>query len=307
MKFIVTGAAGFIGSHLIKRLENKGNEVIGVDIFGKEMSPNVFSFGSFRNIKNISCNVFPIDIVSDEFIRLLVDFQPDCIFHLAADSNTLSKNEFEIIQNNTLSFRNILAYSDKTDCKIVYASSASIYGTKNKEKKFSEDISKPSPENPYAFSKYQMEIMAKNSNAVGLRFFNVYGPNEISKKTTSSVASQIYNSYLQKKDFILFEDSMKTFRDFIYIDDVIDACLAASEKGNDIYNVCTGKARSFQDIYDIISNLVNLPNAKYKKNPIINGYQKYTCGSTKKIAELIPNYNPNNLEEGIKMIDNFEL
>lgn len=306
MKSIVTGAAGFIGSHLINSLTARGYETIGVDIFGKHFTESATSFGSFRNIKSLNCNVLPIDISSDEFIRLVVDFQPDCIFHLAADSNTLSSNEFEIIRNNTLSYRNIIAYSDKSNCKIVYASSASIYGTRSNEKYFSEENSKPSPENPYAFSKYQMEIMSKKSNAVGLRFFNVFGPNEIYKKMTSSVASQIYNSYLQNKEFLLFEDSKKTFRDFIYIDDVINACLVAAKKGDGIYNVCTGIPRSFQDVFDSIAKVVNLPPPKYKKNPVKIGYQKYTCGSTKRIKSLIPNFKPNTLEEGIKkMIDNF--
>ena len=306
MRSIVTGAAGFIGSHLINSLTEKGYETIGIDIFGKPFTESSTSFGSFRNIKSLNCNVLPLDISSDDFIRLLVDFQPDYIFHLAADSNTLSKNEFEIIRNNTLSYRNILAYSDKSNCKIVYASSASIYGTKSKEKYFSETDSKPAPENPYAFSKYQMEIMSKNSNAIGLRLFNVFGPNEIYKKTTSSVSSQIYSSYLQNKEFLLFEDSKETFRDFIYIDDVIKAFIEAAKKGEGIYNVCTGIPRSFQDIYDSIAKVVNLPPPKYKKNPINFGYQKYTCGSTKRIKSLIPNFNPNTLEEGIKkMIDNF--
>ena len=151
-----------------------------------------------------------------------------------------------------------------------------------------------------------MEIMSKNSNAIGLRLFNVFGPNEIYKKTTSSVSSQIYSSYLQNKEFLLFEDSKETFRDFIYIDDVIKAFIEAAKKGEGIYNVCTGIPRSFQDIYDSIAKVVNLPPPKYKKNPINFGYQKYTCGSTKRIKSLIPNFKPNTLEEGIKkMIDNF--
>ena len=153
-----------------------------------------------------------------------------------------------------------------------------------------------------------MEIMARGTSAVGLRFFNVYGPKEIFKKSTGSVASQIYQSFLEKKEFKLFENSDKIMRDFIYIEDVIDCCIAASNHGNGIYNVCTGIPRSFQDIYDTISDIVPLPKATYKINPIEKGYQKYTCGSTKKVQELISDFKPNTLEEGIKkMIQNFKL
>jgi len=308
MKSLITGAAGFIGSNLIERLLQEDNEVLGVDLFGKSYTSNSASFGSFKNIANLSCNVLPIDIRTEEFIKLLIDYEPDCIYHLAADSNTLSKNEFEIIKNNTLSFRNIVSYSEKTNCKLVYASSASVYGNNNSEKIFSELNTLTNPENAYAFSKYQMEIMTRNTNAVGLRFFNVYGPNEIFKKSTGSVASQIYQSFLERKEFKLFKNSEKIMRDFIYIEDVIDCCIAASNNGTGIYNVCTGIPRSFQDVYDIISDNVSLAEATYKINPIEKGYQKYTCGSTKKVKELISNFNPNTLEEGIKkMIKNFKI
>ena len=307
MKTIVTGAAGFIGSHLIKKLYLRGDKVLGIDLFGKPFSNISNSFGNFNNINNIPCNVLPMDISSEEFIKLLIDYEPECIFHLAADSNTLSSNAYEVIKNNTLSYQNILSYAKKTDCKLVYASSASVYGTKNQDDIFREENTKISPENPYAFSKYQMEIMSKKSNAVGLRFFNVYGPKEIFKKNTASVASQIYSSYLNNKEFILFEDSRNIYRDFVYIDDVIEACIKAAESGKGIYNVCTNSPRSFQEVYDTISKIVKLPKPKYKKNPINFGYQNYTCGSTERLKSLIKNFNPYNLEEGIeKMIKNFE-
>ena len=98
------------------------------------------------------------------------------------------------------------------------------------------------------------------------------------------------------------------FRDFVYIDDVIKCSIAAANSGKGIYNVCTGKSRSFQDIYDIISTMVDLPKVKYKPNPITKGYQSYTCGSVERIKDLINNFQPTTLEEGIEsMINNYLL
>ena len=136
---------------------------------------------------------------------------------------------------------------------------------------------------------------------VGLRYFNVYGPKEYFKAKTSSMVIQLGHQILNGNPPRLFEDSDKILRDFIYIDDVIQAnIMACSAKKNGIYNVGTGIPRSFQDIVDILqSELSTNHKTEYFANPY-NGYQMHTQANIK-LTQKFLNFKPLfTLEEGIK-------
>jgi ADP-L-glycero-D-manno-heptose 6-epimerase len=137
---------------------------------------------------------------------------------------------------------------------------------------------------------------------VGLRYFNVYGKNEYFKNSTASMVLQFGHQILAGKNPRLFEDSDKILRDFIYIGDIIQANVKAMEpKESGIYNVGTGKARSFQDIVDILQNELgtSLP-CEYIPNPFIGSYQFHTEADIETIKEAL-GYEPSfEMEDGIK-------
>jgi len=307
MKILVTGAAGFIGSSILKHLESLGGyELLGVDYFDKGFSPpNSFSFGSFRNVSDLETPILAIDIKEESFVRILIDYRPDVIIHLAADSNTLSSDQYSVLVNNVEPFRKILAYCSKTHSRLVYASSASVYGSTDQHHILTENISPINPSTVHAYSKYQMEILARHlPNSAGLRFFTVYGERESAKGSTASVAYQIINSYFNGKVFPLFSDSASTYRDFIYISDVVLACTKLIDNGSGIYNMSTGISHSYLELYQILSTLItDLPEPQFIPNNVGPSYQHYTRGSIDRLKELLgAHWYPTPIEVGLSQL-----
>ena len=187
---------------------------------------------------------------------------------------------------------------------MVYASSAATYGSQPSP----QTEGKESPENPYGYSKYIMDQIASQYSKenpdltiVGLRFFNVYGPREYYKAKTSSMVIQLGHQILDGKAPRLFIGSDQIFRDFIYIDDVLQAIIKACDpKKNGTYNIGTGISRSFQDIADILQNELNTGLVTdYFLNPY-DGYQTHTqanISSSKNNLGFAPKVS---LEQGIK-------
>ena len=188
---------------------------------------------------------------------------------------------------------------------MVYASSAATYGNLPSP----QCIGTEQPEKPYGYSKYIMDQIAKryseeNPNLVitGLRFFNVYGSREFYKGNTSSMVLQLGHQILDGNKPRLFEKSHQIFRDFIYIDHVLQAIIqACAPKKNGVYNVGTGIPRSFQDISDILQKELSTDlGTKYFTNPY-DGYQMHTQADinlTKINLEFEPKIS---LEKGIKL------
>jgi ADP-L-glycero-D-manno-heptose 6-epimerase len=303
MKILITGAAGFIGSHLVDRLVSNAYDCLGVDIYDSMLyaSDSSHALGHYENVHKSNCVILPIDLREDEFLRLILDYQPDCIVHLAADSRTLSSSIYDVLRNNTLPMRRILAFSRKSGCRIIYASSASVYGSRIEYgQSLSETLHQPRPSNAYAFSKYQLELLAANHNAIGLRLFNVYGLNELYKGSTGSVASQIVTNYKHGKIFPMFLDSDRVFRDFIYVESVVDIILAlidSSEIG--VVNVGTGVARTFMDVYNTIASSLDLGPPSFKTNHVLSGYQHFTKACTMRLNQIAPIHRTYTLEQGI--------
>ena len=187
---------------------------------------------------------------------------------------------------------------------MVYASSAATYGSLPSP----QTVGKENPENPYGFSKYTMDQIAyrfSNKNPdmtiVGLRFFNVYGPREYYKAKTSSMVVQLGHQIMDGKAPRLFEGSDQLYRDFIYIQDVVQANIkACNPKQNGVYNVGTGNPRSFQNIADILQQELgtNL-GTEYFPNPY-DGYQMHTQADIS-TSQTNLSFDPVvSLEEGIK-------
>ena len=187
---------------------------------------------------------------------------------------------------------------------MVYASSAATYGNLPSP----QTVGQESPENPYGFSKYIMDQIAiryslenPDLTIVGLRYFNVYGPREYYKGYTSSMVIQLGQQILDGKPPRLFNNSSQILRDFIYIDDVVQANIKAClPKKNGIYNVGTGAPRNFQEIADILQNELDTDlGTEYFTNPY-DGYQMNTKANILSTSENLGFKPKFSLEKGIK-------
>ncbi len=307
---LITGGAGFIGSNLAFYFQKNHPDakVVILDIFrsGKTFSNgNLRSFGHFKNLIGFEGEVISGDINDKDLLENLKEnYKFDYIFHEAAISDTTVAEQDLMIKTNVNAFKDLLDLAIEHNADMIYASSAATYGDSDTFK-----IGYESPNNVYGFSKVMMDNIAKKYmrdgvpiNIVGLRYFNVYGPREFYKNKTASTVVQFGHQLLRGEKIKLFEGSDKILRDFIYIEDVVQANIKAMQpKKSGIYNVGTGKARSFQDIADIVSKELGIQREyEYIKNPYIGHYQFFTqadISDTKEFLDYEPRYE---LEDGIK-------
>ena len=306
---LITGGAGFIGSNLAFYFQEnypKSNIVVFDCFRSEEVLPNgnLKSFGHYKNLIGFNGNVVCGNINNKNDLSILSDYKFDYIFHQAAISDTRVYDQEIVMQTNVNSFRILLEIAKNNNAVMVYASSAAVYGNSSSP----QTVGKENPENPYGYSKYVMDQIAyqyANENPdmtiVGLRFFNVYGPREYYKAKTSSMVIQLGHQILDGKAPRLFEGSNQIMRDFIYIDDVLQANIkACNPKANGTFNVGTSVPRSFQDVADILQKELGTDlSTEYFPNPY-EGYQFHTRADMTQSKEIL-NFNPEfSLEEGIK-------
>ena len=307
---LITGGAGFIGSNLAFYFQNNHPEakVVVLDSFrsGETLSNgNLKSFGHFKNLIGFNGEVISGDINDkDLLLDLEINYKFDYIFHEAAISDTTALEQDLMIKTNVNAYKDLLDLAVAHDANMIYASSAATYGNAESPQR----VGRESPQNVYGFSKLSMDNLSreymKNSDIsiVGLRYFNVYGAGEYFKNTTASMVLQFGHQILAGKNPRLFEDSDKILRDFIYIEDIIQANIKAmNPKESGIYNVGTGKARSFQDIVDILqSELGASLTCEYIPNPFIGSYQFHTEADIESTREALGYEPAYEMEDGIK-------
>jgi len=306
---LITGGAGFVGSNLAFWFQENHPDakVVVFDIFrtGETFANgNLRSFGHYGNLKGFRGEIIAGDITKKDDLEQLEDFRFDVIFHQAAISDTTVTDQKMMMDTNLNAFRDLLKISRKMGAAMVYASSGATYGNAPAP----QTVGRENPSNIYGFSKLAMDNLAyewmKKTDLpiVGLRYFNVYGPREFFKNTTASMVLQFGHQILNGEKPRLFEGSDRIFRDFIYIDDIIQANVKACEpKRSGIYNVGTGEARSFQDIVDILQNQLgtDLP-CEYIPNPFSGQYQFFTQADIGPTREFL-GYEPEvGLEDGIR-------
>lgn len=306
---LITGGAGFIGSNLALYFQENfsSSKVVVFDCFRSNeifSNGNLKSFGHYNNLITFTGDIICGNINSKSDLALLGDYHFDYIFHFAAISDTRIYDQEIVMKTNVNSFYDLLELARKNKAVMVYASSAATYG--NQLPPQTEGNEKP--ENPYGYSKYVMDQIANKYSkenpdltAVGLRFFNVYGPREFYKAKTSSMIIQLGHQILSGKAPRLFNNSDSIFRDFIYIDDVLQSILLACKPSqNGVYNVGSGISRSFQDVADILQNELNTDlGTEYFVNPY-NGYQMHTQANIS-LSKANLGFKPNfSLEQGIK-------
>jgi len=307
---LITGGAGFIGSSLAFYFQENHPEakVIVLDSFrsGETLSNgNLRSFGHFKNLIGFRGEVISGDINDkDVLLNLELNYKFDTIFHEAAISDTTALEQDLMIKTNVNAYKDLLELAISHGANMIYASSAATYGNAPSPQRVGHEA----PQNVYGFSKLCMDNLSReymgksDSKIVGLRYFNVYGAREYFKNTTASMILQFGHQILSGKNPRLFENSDKILRDFIYIEDIIQANIKAmNPKESGIFNVGTGRARSFQDIVDILQKELGttLP-CEYIPNPFVGSYQFHTEADISTTKEML-GYEPRfEMEDGIR-------
>ncbi len=288
-KILVTGGAGFVGANLVRTLqtENPGREIVVVDDFRS---------GSFANLTSEGLRPFSFggqviaeSVASEGLLDVLDDFEPDTIFHLASITDTTVTDDALMIRDNVVPFVDLLNYVAETDAKLVWASSAAVYGTRANgataaRRPFTlKDAGHPA--NVYGFSKWLMENHGRqvmneyrDAHIVGLRYFNVFGPGEGHKKHMASMIYQLAQQMLAGKRPRIFRDGQQA-RDHVHVQDVVDATIAGAHRKakSGIYNVGSGKATTFNQIVGAINEALGTSlEPEYMDNPY-RFYQDYTC------------------------------
>lgn len=307
---LITGGAGFIGSNLAFYFQENfpTAKVVVFDIFRSEATfsnGNLKSFGHFKNLIGFKGEVISGDINDETALAKLTSYKFDYIFHEAAISDTTVLDQGIMVKTNVNAFKSILELALKSNAVVVYASSGATYGDAPSPQR----VGNEQPQNVYGFSKLSMDYLARgfcaqypSMSVIGLRYFNVYGPREYFKNKTASMVLQLGLQILSGKTPRLFYGSNKILRDFIYIDDVIQANIKAAISGKSgVFNVGTAKPRSFQDIADILQKElgVNL-GTEYFENPYIGAYQMHTEADIQATCDELSYLPSVSLEEGIK-------
>ena len=304
---VVTGSNGFIGSNLIKGLNEMGiKDIIAVDDHSNlELKENI-----------AHCEIQDyIDI--EEFLDKVVSNQFDnkgirAIFHQGACSNTMEWDAEYLYKNNLLYSKELLKLSKKLNIPLIYASSASVYGS---GKEFKEFIEHEDPINLYAYSKFKFdqivrkELEDSTAQIVGLRYFNVYGPQERHKKNMASVAFHLHNQLKEADEIKLFKGSDgfedgEQRRDFIYVEDVVKVNLWFLKNPNvsGIFNVGTGKSQTFNDVAEAVIDWNKKGKIEYIDFPekLKGAYQSYTQADIAKLREAGYEEEFLNVQEGVK-------
>ncbi len=294
---VVTGAAGFIGSSVIRYLnEQKYSNLILVDDFKESIK-----------WKNLNGKKF-CDILSRYTLFEWLEGREDVIeafIHLGACSSTLEKNADYLLENNYRFSIKLAEYAFKNEHRFIYASSAATYGDGSKG--FLDDhemLDELLPLNMYGYSKHLFDLWLKRENllnkVIGLKYFNVFGPNEYHKGKMASKVLHMYYEILEKGYVSLFKSNdPKKYkdgqqqRDFIYVKDAVKmTCDLLQDSFKDvggIFNIGSGQAVSWNEIaHAVFDALGKKPDIRYIDIPkeLAKQYQNYTCANMEKFNEL---------------------
>lgn len=290
---IVTGGAGFIGSCIVRTLNNKGiGDIIIVD--------NIASTDKWMNIRNKKYLRY---VHKTDFLKELATYDNvETIIHMGAQSSTTERN-FDYLWNNNFEYTKILwNYCAEKQISFMYASSASTYGDGNMGFDDQMNIDKLMPLNGYGYSKQLFDLWVKHQATdfpkqhVGLKFFNVYGPNEYFK---GNMASMIFNGYNQIRDsgtIKLFKSYNSEYsdggqlRDFVYVKDICNVIdwLLENPQVNGLFNIGTGRAQSFKELAEATFHALELePNITYIDMPesLRRRYQYYTQAEMRQLRD----------------------
>jgi ADP-L-glycero-D-manno-heptose 6-epimerase len=286
---VVTGGAGFIGSCLVRQLNEQGyNNLVIVD-----------NLGSTEKWKNLVGKRFYDCIHKNDLFSWLQGREVDieAFIHLGACSNTLECDASYLLENNYRYSVKLCEYALRSGHRFIYASSASTYG--NGEQGFSDDheaLDELRPLNMYGYSKHLFDLWAKQqgilSQVVGLKYFNVFGPNEYHKGRMASAIVRMLPEAMQEDTIRLFKSDQTNFvhgeqkRDFIYVKDAVRLTLSfLSNALSGIFNIGSGEATSWNRLATAVFKAVHKPcNIEYiaMPNDLKGKYQYFTQANIQK-------------------------
>lgn len=306
---VVTGAAGFIGSYLVGKLNKAGyTNLILVDKFDDPWKDLNLMHKKYRKF-----------IDRDDFFKWLIKHskEVDFIFHLGARTDTIGQEPNLYQQLNLIYSQRLWNVCSEIQVPLLYASSAATYG--NGEEGFSDahqNIPNLRPLNLYGWSKHDFDVWALKQVRTppfwaGMKFFNVYGPNEYHKGRMASVVLHAYKTISESGKMKLFRSHHTDYkdgeqsRDFIYVEDIADVMMFFMEqqKNPGIFNVGTGKARSFMDLTTCVFNSLNIsPDISFMDTPVdLRGrYQYFTEADIHKLRNAGYNKPFTELEQGVE-------
>ncbi|MBV16234.1 MAG: ADP-glyceromanno-heptose 6-epimerase [Thalassospira sp.] len=312
---IVTGGAGFIGSNIVAALEDRGEtDIVVVDRLRDGIKwKNIAK----RNLRDI--------IHPDELPVFLEQHSGDvdAIFHMGAISATTETDADKIVANNLKLTTWLWEWCSRHSARLIYASSAATYGDGKQgfDDSFNEgDMAKLAPLNAYGWSKHATDrrfrrILDQNGfrpkQWAGLKFFNVYGPNEYHKGGMRSVVSQMFDKLSAGETATLFKSHHPDYedggqlRDFVWVGDVVNIIMWLYDHPDvsDLFNVGTGKARSFKDLaLSVFDAMGKTPDIKYVPTPesIRDKYQYFTEANMAKLRQAGYDAEMTSLEEGVR-------
>lgn len=307
MKVIVTGGAGFIGSCIVRALNEKGIEdIIIVD--------NIASTEKWKNIRDKCYSTY---YNRDEFLKALPSLSGDVshVIHMGACSST-TEVDFEYLHRNNLNYTKALwNFCVENGASFIYASSAATYGDGAFGFDDQDGIKKLRPLNGYGYSKHMFDLWEEKQKEkprqhVGLKFFNVYGPNEYFKGSMASVVMHGFRSVKECGKIRLFKSYREGYpdggqtRDFIYVKDICKVILYLMEHPDvsGLFNLGTGKARTFYDLGCAVFRALNIePAIEFIEMPeaLRPKYQYFTEAKMEKLRQagyMEPFYS---LEDGV--------
>ncbi|HEV3271126.1 MAG TPA: ADP-glyceromanno-heptose 6-epimerase [Candidatus Methylacidiphilales bacterium] len=293
---VVTGGAGFVGSNLVHELARRYPETDLTVV-------DDFRSGHFKNLDGFKGDLIASDLAQMEMKRYFGGRKVDLVFHLASITDTTDHDQLRQVRDNVESWRNLLNYFEGRKTRLVYASSAATYGIAAGVNKVDQE---PKPANVYAFSKVQLDNLARrwarenpSQVVVGLRYFNVYGPREAHKGAASSMILQLAQQIRRGQPPRIFKHGEQV-RDFVYVKDIVTCTiLAARARSFGIYNAGSGVPRSFNDIVANLNRVLNTQwQPEYIDNPHAH-YQPHTEADLTQTARAL-RYTPKfTLEKGI--------
>lgn len=306
---VVTGAAGFISSCLVSALNEKGlNDIVVVDDFSR----------ADKNL-NLDGKSLVAKVPRSDFFAWANDFKDeiDFIFHLGARTDTTEFDRSIFDELNVGYSKDMWNFCTQNDIPLVYASSAATYGLG--EHGYNDDheiVNELSPLNPYGDSKNDFDKWALTQDSAppfwaGLKFFNVYGPNEYHKGRMASVIMHAFNQIQESGGMKLFASHNPDYkdgeqlRDFVYVKDVVSVCIYLMEQRPEsgLYNLGTGQARSFKDLaLATFSALGKADNISFIPTPedIRDKYQYFTEANMDKLINSGYSKKFYTLEEGVE-------
>lgn len=304
---IVTGGAGFIGSCIVRTLNDKGiSDIVIVD--------NINTTDKWLNMRNKQYIKY---VHKSEFLQELPSYKNvTAIIHMGAQSSTSECNFDYLWKNNYEYTKTLWNYCSEKQIQFIYASSAATYGDGSEGFDDRMDIDKLQPLNGYGYSKHLFDLWVKHQaivfpkQHVGLKFFNVYGPNEYFK---GSMASMIFHGYKQIKEtgkVKLFKsydpnyEDGEQLRDFVYVKDICDVILWLLNHKNvsGLFNVGTGHGESFRKLAEATFKAMGvIPNIEYidMPKPLKKKYQYYTQAEMNRLKEAGYDKEFRNLEVGV--------